>query len=51
MAGETYWEGLIKEGLNRHLLSTTEIDLLRVAARVQKLEKFLRQNNVNGFGK
>lgn len=39
MAGETYWEGLIKEGLNRHLLSTTEIDLLRVAARVQKTEK------------
>lgn len=39
MAGETYWEGLIKEGLNRHLLSTTEIDLLRVAARVQKTGK------------
>lgn len=39
MDGETYWEGLIKEGLNRHLLSTTEIDLLRVAARVQKTGK------------
>lgn len=36
MAGEEYWKGLIKEGLNRHLLSTTEIDLLSVAAGVQK---------------
>lgn len=36
MAGEEYWKGLIKEGLNRHLLSPKEIDLLIVAAEVQK---------------
>lgn len=39
MAGEAYWERLISEGLTRHILSSTEIDLLRLAARVQKTGK------------
>lgn len=39
MAGEAYWERLISEGLTRHLLTTTEIDLLRLAARISKTGK------------
>lgn len=35
-AGEEYWERLITEGLKRQLLTITQVDLLRMAARVQK---------------
>ena len=41
MAGEEYWERLISEGLIRQLLTPTEIDLLRLAARIQKTGKML----------
>ena len=34
--GGKYWENLIKQGLERHLLSATELDLLNIAARIEK---------------
>lgn len=34
--GGKYWEDLIKQGLERHLLSATELDLLNIAARIEK---------------
>lgn len=39
MAGEEYWEALISEGMTRHILSPTEVDLLKIAANVQKTGK------------
>lgn len=39
MAGEEYWESLISEGMTRHILSPTEVDLLKIAANVQKTGK------------
>ena len=34
--GGQYWENLIKQGLERHLLTSTELDLLNLAARIEK---------------
>ena len=34
--GGKYWENLIKQGLERHLLSATELDLLNIAARIEQ---------------
>lgn len=39
MAGEEYWERLISDGVTRCLLTAAEIDLLRLAARIQKTGK------------
>lgn len=35
MAGKDYWERLINEGLNRRIISYQEVDLLKLASRIQ----------------
>jgi len=49
--GEQYWENLIKEGLNRHLLSDAEVDLLRMAARILVTGKMPSQKQLQWIWK